>query len=127
MSTIKGKGNKMSKKSNAVKKTAEVAEPRILDDLTQNEPVTIVPPVVEQSKPADKGTVSMTMEQLESLGLKSKSSVIRYLAGAGYTRSAIAKFLNIRYQHVRNVLITPLKTGAATSAVQVVKEDADNE
>lgn len=40
---------------------------------------------------------------------KTKSNVIRYLASQGKTRSEIAKLLNIRYQHVRNVLTQPLK------------------
>lgn len=39
----------------------------------------------------------------------SKSNAIRYLASQNYTRSQIAKALGIRYQHVRNVLITPIK------------------
>lgn len=38
-----------------------------------------------------------------------KSQKIRELDSLGLTRSQIAKVLNIRYQHVRNVLITPLK------------------
>ena len=42
---------------------------------------------------------------------KTKSNVIRYLASQGKTRSEIAKLLNIRYHHVRNVLTTPLKKG----------------
>lgn len=37
------------------------------------------------------------------------SSKIRYLDSEGFTRSQIAKILEKRYQHVRNVLITPLK------------------
>ena len=37
------------------------------------------------------------------------SANIRYLSGLGYTRSEIAKMTGKRYQHVRNVLITPLK------------------
>lgn len=41
---------------------------------------------------------------------KTKSAVIRHLHGRGQTTSAIAKFMNIRYQHVRNVLTQPLKT-----------------
>lgn len=40
---------------------------------------------------------------------KTKSNVIRFLSGQGWTRSQIASFMNIRYQHVRNVLIQPLK------------------
>lgn len=50
-----------------------------------------------------------SMEQLEAQGLKTKSSVIRYLDSEGHSRSVIAKYLNIRYQHVRNVLTQPLK------------------
>lgn len=41
-------------------------------------------------------------------GLETKSAKIRALNAAGYSRSEIAKFLGVRYQHVRNVLITPL-------------------
>lgn len=40
------------------------------------------------------------------------SGKIRHLNNAGLTRSEIAKALNIRYQHVRNVLIQPLKRDA---------------
>ena len=40
--------------------------------------------------------------------LNTKSAKIRYLDSKGFSRSEIAKILNIRYQHVRNVLITPL-------------------
>lgn len=40
---------------------------------------------------------------------KTKSNVIRFLSSQGWTRSQIASFMNIRYQHVRNVLIQPLK------------------
>lgn len=39
----------------------------------------------------------------------SKSALIRKLDREGLTRGQIAKKLNIRYQHVRNVLITPIK------------------
>lgn len=38
-----------------------------------------------------------------------KSSAIRRLTEQGKSRGDIAKMLNIRYQHVRNVLITPIK------------------
>lgn len=41
--------------------------------------------------------------------LPTKSSKIRFLLSKGLTRSAVAKKLNIRYQHVRNVEITPIK------------------
>ncbi len=38
------------------------------------------------------------------------SAKIRYLASQDYTRSQISKYLGIRYQWVRNVLVTPVKT-----------------
>ena len=36
------------------------------------------------------------------------SAKIRYLDAQGFSRSEIAKSLGKRYQHVRNVLITPI-------------------
>lgn len=39
------------------------------------------------------------------VGLKTKSDKIRVLTKAGYSRKAIAEFLGIRYQHVRNVQV----------------------
>jgi hypothetical protein len=41
--------------------------------------------------------------------LSTTSGKIRYLDSIGWTRGAIAKKLDKRYQHVRNVLITPIK------------------
>jgi bifunctional DNA-binding transcriptional regulator/antitoxin component of YhaV-PrlF toxin-antitoxin module len=38
-------------------------------------------------------------------GLATKSDKIRALGGAGYARGDIARYLGIRYQHVRNVLV----------------------
>jgi bifunctional DNA-binding transcriptional regulator/antitoxin component of YhaV-PrlF toxin-antitoxin module len=38
-------------------------------------------------------------------GIASKSDKMRALHAAGYERSAIAKFLDVRYQFVRNVLV----------------------
>ena len=38
-------------------------------------------------------------------GLPTKAAKIRALDAAGYARGDIARFLDIRYQHVRNVLI----------------------
>lgn len=40
---------------------------------------------------------------------KTKSEQIRKMAADGFSRAQIAKSMNIRYQHVRNVLLTPLK------------------
>lgn len=41
--------------------------------------------------------------------LKTVSAVIRYLDSQGLTRGQISKVTGKRYQHVRNVLVTPLK------------------
>ena len=41
--------------------------------------------------------------------LPTTSSRIRFLDSKNYTRSQIAITLNKRYQHIRNVLITPIK------------------
>ncbi len=46
----------------------------------------------------------------------SLSEKIRSLAAAGYERPVIAKAVDRRYQHVRNVLITPLKRGTEQTA-----------
>ena len=42
--------------------------------------------------------------------LPTKSSKIRKLTEDGFNRSQVSIILNIRYQHVRNVLVTPIKT-----------------
>lgn len=55
--------------------------------------------------------MSKKNEQKNELNLEqfvTKSAKIRYLSEQGYKRSQIAKLLNIRYQHVRNVLTAPL-------------------
>jgi AbrB family looped-hinge helix DNA binding protein len=45
-------------------------------------------------------------------GLVTKSDKIRALSEGGYSRGDIAKFLGIRYQHVRNVLVQSAKKAA---------------
>jgi hypothetical protein len=59
--------------------------------------------------PTDPKSVGISFEELEQAGAKSKSQIIRYLADLGYERAAIAKFLGVKYQHVRNVLTAPQK------------------
>lgn len=83
---------------------------RVLEDKSQ---ATVEAPKVEVPVTADgkKNVVDLSLEQVEGYGWKNKSESIRGLYGLGYSRSAIAKFLDIKYQHVRNVLITPLKKG----------------
>ena len=42
-------------------------------------------------------------------GLDTKSSKIRKLYSEGWEKGDISRYLNIRYQHVRNVLVQPYK------------------
>lgn len=73
--------------------------------------VPMVQPPETTSEPINerKNVVEMSMVEWDDIcksrGFKTKSSMIRYLWAEGYTRSAIAKFLGIIYQHVRNVLV----------------------
>lgn len=61
------------------------------------------------SKSIKKEVVTNDIDvQLESI--PTVSGKIRYLASTGMKRGDIAKKLNKRYQHVRNVLTQPLKT-----------------
>lgn len=48
-------------------------------------------------------TIEKKLKELQTV-----SSKIRYLHSQNFTRSQIATILNKRYQHVRNVLITPI-------------------
>ena len=57
------------------------------------------PIVVDKSSPLAKIPTSII----------TTSGKIRFLSGEGFTRGQISKLLGIRYQHVRNVLITPIK------------------
>lgn len=50
------------------------------------------------------------IDAIDLTGYDTKSSRIRFLNSKGFTRSQIAGRLNIRYQHVRNVLVTQLTT-----------------
>lgn len=52
---------------------------------------------------------SIEINDAELNDIKTISDKIRYLNAAGMTRSQIAKKLDKRYQHVRNVLTTELK------------------
>ena len=53
---------------------------------------------------------ALTKAQKNRMGaLPTTSAKIRYLASLDVPRGDIARTLNKRYQHVRNVLITPVK------------------
>lgn len=58
-------------------------------------------------------TLEQVMEQY-----KTKSAAIRALLSEGMSRGAVAKFMNIRYQHVRNVDITPIKKATTVEVTE---------
>lgn len=60
-------------------------------------------------------------------GLPTKSAKIRALDAAGFKRARIADFLNIRYQHVRNVLLNPPKDEDNSSMRDRAASDAAHE
>lgn len=63
------------------------------------------------NKTITKSNVStLTADQVEQklATFKHTSTKVRYLHSLGMTTSDISKTLKIRYQHVRNVLITPV-------------------
>jgi len=53
--------------------------------------------------------IAISYEELEQAGAKTKSQIIRYLDSLGHSRASIARFLGVKYQHVRNVLTQPQK------------------
>lgn len=83
-------------------------------------PATAKPPAAVEQPVAQTQVVPILTEvkpipfKLEELMAehKSKSGVIRFLASKDFTRGQIAKFMGIKYQFVRNVLITPVKKTA---------------
>lgn len=67
------------------------------------------PSVVERIRPPkdEKGrykSVDLSMEEIEARGFKTKAAQIRWLHSEGYSPSAIAGFMGVIYQHVRNTL-----------------------
>jgi hypothetical protein len=67
---------------------------------------------MQQRPPADDVTRS----------LETTSDKIRALSRAGYDRTEISKLLNIRYQHVRKVLIDAGITGGLRRQVEAERE-----
>ena len=62
---------------------------------------------IEADKPVEK--TASKEQKIEMDKLPTLSAKIRYLDKENFTRSQIAKIVDRRYQHVRNVLETPLK------------------
>lgn len=100
----------MSKKSNTVRKTR--VEPVVEAEVKVEAPV-----VAEVQAPAVVVAEVQALEVKKIEGTSAeliakhgnKSNAIRFLNSEGHKTAAIAKALEIRYQHVRNVLNQPLK------------------
>lgn len=131
------KGFQMAKNRN--RRNAAVAVPKEIEELTGDSEVEIIDratldkpavrvDVVVSAEPpgggTDVGKMVGDVNPIVTAGYsvhqlferhKSKSGVIRALAEAGFQTKHISKFLNIRYQHVRNVLMNPLKKEGATA------------
>lgn len=69
--------------------------------------------VIDQVNEEVVATTEVVLPSIEELRAQygNKSAAIRALASMNVPRAKIAKHLNIRYQHVRNVLETELKRG----------------
>lgn len=63
-------------------------------------------------QPAAGGSTLTAAQQTIVGSTLNKSDKIRGLLGTGMKRGDVAKTLGIRYQHVRNVEITPIKRKA---------------
>lgn len=92
-------------------------------------------PIVEQVErvrpPKDeKGrykTVDLTMEEIQAQNFKTKSQQIRWLSAQGFSPMAISKFMNIIYQHVRNVLHQELKRPTAPAETKAEANEPNGE
>jgi len=73
---------------------------------------------VETNKVEGVNKIAVDGHTMETLMKEHKnfSGVIRFLASKNYKIGDIAKFMNKRYQHVRNVLHTPAKKTPAAPA-----------
>ena len=102
-----------AKEAVMARKPIETTEPAADSPVTQSEGNVAL---AVASAPAPEPTVSYDPERLASY--TTLSAKIRYLHSQGMKRSAIAKTLTahrgktVLYQHVRNVLVTPVKVGA---------------
>ncbi|MCZ6859742.1 MAG: AbrB/MazE/SpoVT family DNA-binding domain-containing protein [Alphaproteobacteria bacterium] len=96
---LETKSDKIRALNNAGCKRAQIAE--FLDIRYQHVRNVLVQDAMKDAKPpADKFAMDRITE-----GMKTKADKIRALAQEGYSRSDSARYLRIRYQQVRNVLI----------------------
>lgn len=75
------------------------------------------------AKQVETAPAVKTIESVDLSGCVNISAKIRLLNKEGFSNGQIAKFLNKRYQHVRNVLITPVTNPAGSAPVATVEAD----
>ncbi len=77
---------------------------------TQSQTQSPAPAEDKKTEKTEEVKKALTSSQkTEYDNLPTKSAKIRYLNAQGWKRGDIAKHLDIRYQHVRNVLVMPVK------------------
>lgn len=91
----------MSKRRNVSVKT--VNESREIQNMSHT-----IPPLEGGFYEQLSCPINTTYPELSTI--KTTSDKIRFLNNQGKSRSEIAKILEIRYQHVRNVLTQPIKS-----------------
>lgn len=63
--------------------------------------------VVQSSKTKDRSVTAAQKKRID--GMDTWSAKMRYMDSEGFTNGEIARYLGKRPQHVRNVLVTPVK------------------
>jgi len=97
----------MLEKTAAVKKTtAPLVDSKSVDSIPKA-PFNAVPVPSGAPKTKEDAAKLNKIELVAAFG--NKSNAIRGLSSLGFTKGQIAKALDIRYQHARNVLSRPLK------------------
>lgn len=91
-----------------MEETPSIFDEPTLEDMGVLEPEQLQEEPIPQAPTNDEELPSLAWIQYT---FKTKSAAIRYLLDRGIAVKEIAKHLGIRYQHVRNVMKTPLKRG----------------
>lgn len=92
----------------AQKKTVQAIEAKTVatnNEVTEKKGRAVVEPIVLTKS-----------QQKDFEACTTLSAKIRFLNKEGFSNGQIAKFVSRKYQHVRNVLTTPMKRASATKA-----------
>lgn len=111
--------------SKAQRKVIANVEPVVIKKVKAAKPTSTKETVAKEAKePKAKKVVevivlSKAQEKVMSADNMTISAKIRYLNSEGFGNSSIANYLNKRYQHVRNVLMTPMKRKVVDTKAEV--------